>query len=71
LTNDDSIVFCPADKGKAIVIEDRVNYISKEQDQIDQGDYKLAKASEKYLLNNLHTKLMRKLTDMGITEYNE
>ena len=35
ITSDTSIVICPADKGKAIVIEDCENYLSKMQDQLD------------------------------------
>ena len=35
-----SIIICPADKGKAVVVEDRDTYIEKMQQQIDEGDYK-------------------------------
>ena len=40
IISDPSIVICPADKGKAIVIEDRDSYLSKMQQQLDEGDYK-------------------------------
>ena len=56
ITSDTSIVICPADKGKAIVIEDRDNYLSKMQDQLDEGDYELDGRKEKTLLDKLHKK---------------
>ena len=34
LTEDESIIICPADKGKAVVVEDREVYLLKTQDQI-------------------------------------
>ena len=37
LKEDDSIIICPADKGKAVVIEDRELYLIKNQDQISVG----------------------------------
>ena len=33
-----SIIICPADKGKAIVIKDKGIYLAKMQQQIDEGD---------------------------------
>ena len=47
IISDPSIIICPADKAKAIVIEDRDVYLSKMQDQIDDGDYKLENRKEK------------------------
>ena len=38
IISDPSIVICPADKGKAIVIEDRDSYLSKMQQQLDEGE---------------------------------
>ena len=44
---DDSIIICPADKGKAVVVEDRETYLTKTRDQIAEGDYELATGKEK------------------------
>jgi hypothetical protein len=67
LVNDDSIIICPADKGKAIAIEDIKSYMSKLQDQLDEGDYELVSKNEKTILRKLHRKLMDQLISMGIT----
>ena len=66
IISDPSIIICPADKGKAIVIEDRDVYLSKMQDQIDDGDYKLENRKEKTLLDKLHKKLINQLKSMKI-----
>ena len=47
LKADDSIIIYPADKGKAVVIEDRETYLSKMQDQIHEGNYEISKKGEK------------------------
>ena len=41
ILSDTSLIICPADKGKAIIIEDRDTYLAKMQQQIDKGDYRL------------------------------
>ena len=41
LKEDNSIIICPADKGKAVVIEDKDVYLMKTHDQIIEGDYTL------------------------------
>jgi len=66
IVSDPSIVICPADKGKAIVIEDRDTYLSKMQQQIEDGDYILEKRKEKTLLDRLHKKLIKQLKIMDI-----
>ena len=66
IVSDPSIVICPADKGKAIVIEDRDTYLSKMQQQIKDGDYILEKRKEKTLLDKLHKKLIKQLKIMDI-----
>ena len=66
IISDPSIVICPADKGKAIVIEDRDTYLSKMQQQIDDGDYILEKRKEKTLLDRLHKKLIKQLRIMEV-----
>ena len=71
LKNDKSRIICPADKGKAVVVEDTDSYLSKLQDQIDEGEYKLITISEKTILKKLHKKLMNQLISMGITDFNE
>ena len=73
IVSDPNIVICPADKGKAIVIEDRDTYLSKMQQQIDEGDYMLDNRKEKTLLDKLHKKLLNQLKDMGIDmdDFNE
>ena len=42
LKADDTIIICPADKGKAVVVEDRDVYMVKTKDQILEGDYVLS-----------------------------
>ena len=64
--SDPMIIICPADKGRAIVIEDRQIYLTKMQQQIDEGDYKLENWKEKTLLDKLHKKLINQLKNMNI-----
>jgi len=71
LKNDMSIIICPADKGKAVVVEDRDAYMEKMQKQVDEGDYKPAKGKEKTLLNKIHRKLVAQLKKMGMTEFKD
>ena len=71
LKDDVSIIICPADKGKAVVVEAKENYIYKMQQQINEGDYELAKGSEKTLLRKIHQKLVAQLKKMGLTEFKE
>ena len=66
-----SIIICPADKGKNIVVEDRDAYMEKMQKQVDEGDYKPAKGKEKTLLNKIHRKLVAQLKKMGMTEFKD
>ena len=66
IISDQSIVICPADKGRAIVIEDRDCYLSKMQQQLDEGDYKIDNRKEKTLLDKLHKKLTNQLRAMDI-----
>ena len=66
IINDLTIIICPADKGKAIVIEDKQTYLTKMQEQIDEGDYKLESRKEKALLDKLHKKLINQLKSMNI-----
>ena len=65
LKDDVWIIICPADKGKAVVVEDRDAYKEKMQQQIDEGDYKPAKGKEKTLLNKIHGKLVAQLKKWG------
>ena len=69
LKNDESIIICSADKGKAVDVEDTETYMSKVQQQINEGDYELAKGNEKTLLRKLHFKLVAQLKSMGLTEF--
>jgi len=71
LKDDMSIIICPADKGKAVVVEDRDTYMEKMQKQVDEGDYKPAKGKEKTLLNKIHRKLVAQLKKMGMTEFKD
>ena len=71
LKEDDSIIICPADKGKAVVVEDRETYLAKTQDQIHEGNYELSNKNEKTILRKLHHKIIDQLRDMGITEFKE
>ena len=71
LKDDVSIIICSADKGKAVVVEDAENYIYKMQQQINEGDYELAKGSEKTLMRKIHQKLVAQLKKMGLTEFKE
>ena len=70
---DETIIICPADKGKAIVIEDKENYIQKMYQQIEEGDYTKATKSEKTLLDGIHQKLVNvaQLKSMGLTDFKQ
>ena len=61
-----SIIICPADKGKAIVIKDKDTNLAKMQEQIVEGDYKLEKRKQKTLLDTLHKKLFNQRRNMKI-----
>ena len=41
------------------------------QQQINEGDYEIAKGSEKTLLRKIHQNLVAQLKKMGLTEFNE
>ena len=66
IIGDPTIVICPADKGRAIVIEDRDSYLSKMQQQLDEGDYVIDNRKEKTLLDKLHKKISNQLRSMDI-----
>ena len=66
IISDPTIVICPADKGRAIVIEDRDSYLSKMQQQLDEGDYVIDNRKEKTLLDKLHKKISNQLRSMDI-----
>ena len=66
IISDPTIVICPADKGRAIVIEDRDSYLSKMQQQLDEGDYGIDNRKEKTLLDKLHKKISNQLRSMDI-----
>ena len=66
IISDPSIIICPADKGRAIVIEDRDTYLSKMQQQLNEGDYKIDNRKEKTLLDKLHKKIINQLRAMDI-----
>ena len=59
-------MICPADKGSAIVIEDRDCYLLKMQQQLDEGGYEIDNRKEKTLLDKLHKKLTNQLRAMDI-----
>jgi hypothetical protein len=65
IISDSSIIICPADKGRAIVIEDRETYLLKMR-QLDEGDYIIDNRKEKTLLDKLHKKIISQLKVMGI-----
>ena len=71
LKADDSIIICPADKGKAVVVEDRETYLSKMQDQIHEANYELTKKNEKPILRRLHWRIVDQLIEMGIDGWKE
>ena len=71
LKEDESIIICPADKGKAVVVEDREVYLMKTQHQISEGDYVKTNKKEKTILRNLHKKIVDQLISMGIKDFKE
>ena len=71
LKADDSIIICPADKGKVVVVEDRETYLSKMQDQIHEGNYEITKKNEKTILRRLHRRIVDQLIEMGIDGWKE
>ena len=66
IISDADIIICPADKGRAIVLEDRDSYLLKLQQQLDEGDYIIDNRKEKTLLDKLHKKLLNQLRAMDI-----
>ena len=68
---DDSIIICPADQGKAVVIEARDMYLIKTQHHIIKKDYTLMAKNEKSVHRRLHGKLMDQLISMVITDTKE
>ena len=66
IISDPDIIICPADKGRAIVLEDRDSYLLKMQQQLDEGDYIIDNRKEKTLLDKLHKKLLNQLRAMDI-----
>jgi hypothetical protein len=71
LGKDKSIVICPADKGKAIVIEDRQNYIKKKYDQIKDGDYEPVERSESAIIGEMQSLIKDQLKNMGYLKRGE
>ena len=71
LMADDSIIICPADKGKVVVVEDRETYLSKMQDLIHEGNYEITKKNEKTILRRLHRRIVDQLIEMGIDGWKE
>ena len=69
--DDETVIICPADKGKAIVIKDKETYIQKIYQQIDEGDYTKATKSEQTLLDNIHQKLVAQLKSMGHRDFKQ
>ena len=55
LKQDDAIIICPADKGKAVVVADRETYLAKTVDQIHEENYKITK-KEKRLFYGSYTR---------------
>jgi hypothetical protein len=66
IKHDKSIVVCPADKGNAIVIEDRSNYMQKLDDQIQNGDYAVCQTREQSIIDNLQKSILHQLQEMKI-----
>ena len=59
------IMVVKADKGRATKLESEQSYIKKEANQIQQGDYKIERKSEKTLLDNIRKRLKAELVKMG------
>ena len=58
LKADDSIIICPADKGKAVVIKDRGTYLSKIQAQIHEGNYDISKKGQENNPDKIHLRIV-------------
>jgi hypothetical protein len=71
LRNDDSIVICSADKGRAIVILNRNDYIKKSEDQIKEGDYVLVERDEASIIKDIQDCFKAQLKEMGIKDWEE
>ena len=70
LKEDDPFIICLAEKGKAMVVEDR-RHIAKMQDQIHEGSHELTKNSEKAIRRKLHRKIVGQLVAVGIIDCKE
>jgi hypothetical protein len=66
LKKDDTIIVCPADKGRAIVIEDKVVYMNKLYEQIALGDYSIVDQKEDTIINRLQRKISQQLKTMNL-----
>ena len=53
------------------LVEDRESCVMKTLDQIAEGDYELAKGSERTILTRLHRKLIAQLKSMEIENFKE
>ena len=71
LKDNELIIICPADKGKAVVVEDRETYMAKTVDQIHKGSYELVNKGEQSFLRKLHRKLMNQLFAMNIKDFKD
>ena len=65
MKNDESINICSADKGKAVVVEDTGTYMSQVQQQINEGDYELAKGNVKTVLQKDSPKTCCSIKEYG------
>ena len=54
MKQDESITMCPAEKGKALVVEDREMYKAKSIDQIHEKNNYLVNKGENTILRKLH-----------------
>ena len=73
LKNIEEVVFAPADKGKAVAIDDESNYIEKEKTQISIMGCTLATKPAHILIKNIRQKIIKCFNEMNIPwkEYKE
>ena len=59
-------LFVPADKGRAVALENENSYVREEGDQIDEGSCALNSKCQKTIIQNVKSKMKKALSRMCI-----
>ena len=61
----------PADKGRAVAVEIKQSYNRKEQEQVDEGCYKVNKMNQELIVKNFNNKMKKALSRMEIKKLHD